>query len=193
MVLSAFALVGLGELPDKTMFASLLMSSRGRPLAVWVGAAVAFATHVAIAVALGAAVVALLPGRALDVGTGVVLLAGGGWAWHERAGSDEERPAIDTGPARRTALRAGIVIWVAEWGDLTQLITADLAARSGHPWSVAAGALCALWAVAALATVGGSRLLARMRARRLRTLTAVVLSVLGLLAVAGGAGAWAAL
>ncbi len=192
-MLSAFTLVGLGELPDKTMFASLLMSSRGRPLAVWVGAAVAFATHVAIAVALGAAVVALLPGRALDIGTGVVLLAAGGWAWHDRGDADEERPAIDAGPAHRTALRAGIVIWVAEWGDLTQLITADLAARSGHPWSVAAGALAALWAVAALATIGGSRLLARVRARRLRTLTAVVLSVLGLLAVAGGAGAWAAL
>ena len=189
MVGAAFGLVALGELPDKTMFANLLMSARGRPLAVWVGAAVAFASHVAIAVGIGAAAVALVPRSALDAATGAVLLAAAAWAWHERGDNRGEAPTPDTGPGRRVALRAGLVIWVAEWGDLTQVITADLAARTHRPWSVAAGSLAALWVVAALAVLGGSRLLGRIPVRRLRTVTAVVLAALGVLALAGGAGA----
>lgn len=188
-MVTAFGLVALGELPDKTMFASLLLSARGRPLAVWVGAATAFTSHVAIAVGIGAAAVALVPRRALDVGTGVVLLAAAAWAWHERGEAGEEAPTPDTGAPHRVALRAALVIWVAEWGDLTQVITAYLAASTHHPWSVAAGAVAALWVVAALAVLGGSRLLGRVPVRRLRTVTAVVLAALGVLAVAGGAGA----
>lgn len=184
---AAFGLVGLGELPDKTMFANLLMSARGRPLAVWVGAAAAFASHVAIAVGVGATAVALVPRAALDVATGAVLLAAAAWSWHERGGAGEQVPTPGTGAGHRVALRAGLVIWLAEWGDLTQVLTADLAARSRHPWSVAAGALAALWVVAALAVLGGSRLLGRVPVRRLRTVTAMVLTALGVLAIAGGA------
>lgn len=186
---AAFGLVALGELPDKTMFANLLMSARGRPLAVWAGAAVAFASHVAIAVGIGAAAVALVPRPALDAATGAVLIAAAAWAFHRRGDDRDELLGADTSAGRRVALRAGLVIWVAEWGDLTQVITADLAARTHRPWSVAVGALAALWVVAALAVLGGSRLAGRVPARRLRTATAVVLAALGVLALAGGAGA----
>ena len=189
MVVATFGLVALGELPDKTMFASLLLSARGRPLAVWAGAAVAFASHVAIAVGVGAAAIALVPRRALDIGTGAVLLAAAGWAWHERGDPGDGLPTRATGPGHRVALQAALVIWIAEWGDLTQVLTADLAARTHHPWSVAAGALAAMWVVAALAVLGGSRLLGQVPVRRSRTITAVVLAALGVLAVAGGAGA----
>jgi putative Ca2+/H+ antiporter (TMEM165/GDT1 family) len=48
-----FPIIFLGELPDKTMFASLLLSTRGRPVQVWLGAAAAFTVHVAIAVSAG--------------------------------------------------------------------------------------------------------------------------------------------
>jgi Ca2+/H+ antiporter, TMEM165/GDT1 family len=51
------------------------------------------------------------------------------------------------------------VILVAEFGDLTQIATASLAARFHNPLSVGVGAVLALWAVAALAIVGGRGLL----------------------------------
>ncbi len=186
---AAFGLVGLGELPDKTMFANLLLATRGRPLAVWWGSAAAFAVHVAIAVAVGAAVVVLVPRRALDVATGAVLIGAAFWAWRSRGEPGGAPPEPATGSGPRVGLRAGAVVWLAEWGDLTQVLTADLAARTHHPWSVAAGALAALWAVAALAVVSGSRLLARLPVRRLRSLTAGVLCLLGAIAVAAAAGA----
>ena len=66
IVLAVFPLIFFGELPDKTMFASLLLASRGRPLAVWVGAALAFTVHVAIAVSVGVGLVHVLPPPAVD-------------------------------------------------------------------------------------------------------------------------------
>jgi Ca2+/H+ antiporter, TMEM165/GDT1 family len=51
------------------------------------------------------------------------------------------------------------VILVAEFGDLTQIATASLAARYHDPLSVGAGAVLALWAVAAVAIAGGRGLL----------------------------------
>ena len=42
--------VGLAELPDKTMIATLIMGTRVRPLYVWIGASIGFVVHMAIAV-----------------------------------------------------------------------------------------------------------------------------------------------
>src|SRR5260370_33703147 len=66
IVAAVFPIIFLGELPDKTMFASLVLASRGRPRAVWIGAAGAFLVHAAIAVTLGAGLFAVLPPRAVD-------------------------------------------------------------------------------------------------------------------------------
>ena len=38
IALVCFAVIFLGELPDKTMFANLVMATRGRPGQVWLGA-----------------------------------------------------------------------------------------------------------------------------------------------------------
>jgi len=79
------------------------------------------------------------------------------------------------------AMAAG-VIFVAEWGDLTQILTANLAARYHSPLSVGVGAVLALWVVAALAVVAGQGLLRLFSVKAARTLTAVVLLLLAVLA-----------
>ena len=38
IIAAVFPAIFIGELPDKTMFASLVMATRGRPLSVWLGA-----------------------------------------------------------------------------------------------------------------------------------------------------------
>jgi putative Ca2+/H+ antiporter (TMEM165/GDT1 family) len=73
---TVFPLVFLGELPDKTMFASLVLASRGRPVAVWAGAAAAFTAHVVIAVSVGVALFKILPHQAVD-GLVAALFLGG--------------------------------------------------------------------------------------------------------------------
>ena len=161
VIIAVFPIMFIGELPDKTMFASLVMSTRGRPLLVWVGAAAAFAVHVAIAVTIGVALFHLLPHRALEIDVAAMFAAGGVLALREavkeqrRGGTGRKEAATH----RRVAVTAFLVIFLAEWGDLTQILTANLAAHYHDPLSVAVGAVLALWAVAGLAVVSGQSLL----------------------------------
>jgi putative Ca2+/H+ antiporter (TMEM165/GDT1 family) len=175
VALICFPVIFLGELPDKTMFASLVLSTRGRPLQVWLGAAAAFAVHVVIAVTAGVALFALVPRRYLDVVVAVLFAAGAVYAWIEGIRTvGKEAPA--SAPAHNTVLTAFAVIFLAEWGDLTQILTANLAARYHEPLPVAAGALAALWAVAALAVVSGQTLRRFLSISAVRKVTAVALA-----------------
>src|SRR6478735_3219374 len=89
IALAVFPVIFLGELPDKTMFASLVLASRGRPIAVWTGAAGAFLVHVTIAVTIGVGLFHLLPRRAVEVVVAAMFLVGAVLAFRE-AGRVEE-------------------------------------------------------------------------------------------------------
>ncbi|MER7622864.1 TMEM165/GDT1 family protein [Streptomyces sp. NPDC126503] len=153
-ILTAFGLIFLAELPDKTMFASLAMGTRMRPLYVWFGTSTAFLAHVAIAVGAGS-LLGLLPGwtvklvSALLFGFGAyVLLRGGDDDEEDDAGG---RTVTGFWPVFSTAFTA---VFISEWGDLTQITTANLAATNGT-WSTAIGSFAALTSVSALALVAG--------------------------------------
>jgi putative Ca2+/H+ antiporter (TMEM165/GDT1 family) len=181
IVVAVFPIIFLGELPDKTMFASLVLSTRGRPLIVWLGTAAAFAVHVVIAVTIGVALFHLLPHRALTAIVAAMFLVGAALALRE-AGKEEkkEEELVEREMAshHRIAVTAFLVIFLAEWGDLTQILMANLAAHYHAPLSVAVGSVLALWAVAGIAVVGGQGLLRLVEVRTLRIATAVVLVAL---------------
>jgi putative Ca2+/H+ antiporter (TMEM165/GDT1 family) len=184
---AVFPVIFIGELPDKTMFASLVMSSRGRPWAVWLGAAGAFLVHVVIATTVGVGLFALLPQRAVDALVAVLFAAGAIYAFVAAGDNRSELIAHEAQTHRRVVTMAFAVIFVAEWGDLTQILTANLAAHYHSALSVAVGAVAALWAVAALAVVAGQGLLRYISVKVVRLVTAAVLLVLA------GVAAYAAL
>ena len=94
VVLTTFVVIFPAELPDKSMFASLVLGTRFRPLPVVCGVAAAFAVHVVIAVSIGS-VFALLPQRlVLFV---VAALFAGGSAWL-LLGREDEVGAADEAP-----------------------------------------------------------------------------------------------
>jgi len=175
-----FVVIFLAELPDKTMFASLVMASRGRPLAVWFGAAAAFVVHVVIAVSVGVALFKLLPQRAVDGFVAAMFLASAVYSFLIRNQRDEPGAVVDPRSAARIAIGAAGVVFVAEWGDLTQILTANLAVHYHSALTVGIGALAALWVVAAIAVAAGSRLLRVLSVRTLRVVTAVVLLALAI-------------
>jgi putative Ca2+/H+ antiporter (TMEM165/GDT1 family) len=189
IVVAVFPIIFLGELPDKTMFASLVMSTRGKPFFVWLGAAGAFVVHVVIATTIGVALFHLLPHRVLDGIVALMFLVGAGLAIREARKAEEEEALVEreAKSGRRVVTTAFIVIFLAEWGDLTQILTANLAAHYHSPLSVGVGAVLALWSVAAIAVIGGQGLLRFINIKTLRIVTAVVL-----VALAGFAG-WEAL
>ncbi|MBO0732252.1 MAG: TMEM165/GDT1 family protein, partial [Acidimicrobiaceae bacterium] len=99
VALVCFPVIFVGELPDKTMFASLVLATRGRPRQVWLGAAAAFAVHAVIAVTVGVALFAVLPKRGVDAFVAAMFLAGAAYAWWESTRREAE-PAIPKGARR---------------------------------------------------------------------------------------------
>ena len=178
VVVAVFPIIFLGELPDKTMFASLVMATRGRPAIVWLGAAGAFVVHVVIATTVGVALFHLLPQRALQGFVAAMFLVGALLALREASRERREEDLVEreVSSHRRIALTAFLVIFLAEWGDLTQILTANLAAHYHDPLSVGIGAVLALWAVAGLAVVSGQSLLRVVNIATVRVVTAVVLT-----------------
>lgn len=176
VILTALVLVVPVELPDKTFVATLVLATRYRPLLVWIGVGLAFGVQTLVAVTLGR-VIGELPHRpvtavaaALFLVGGIVLLLGARQADAEEA--ETEREYEGKTKAGVTGLRAVtasfLVLFVAEWGDLSQLLTAGLVVRGGHPVSVFIGAWAGLLLVSGVGAVAGRWLLGRMRLSTIR-------------------------
>ncbi len=158
---TVFALVAVAELPDKTMIATLIMGSRYRPVLVWTGATLAFAIHAALAVAIGQ-LLQLLPHRWIEAVTTLLFAAGGAYLLFVPEKKVEEEAAVEADSAGRrfrTVGTAFTVIFIGEFGDLTQILTANLAAKYHQPVTVYFGALAALACVAALGAFTGRALI----------------------------------
>jgi len=182
IIAAVFALVAVAELPDKTMIATLVMGSRGRPAWVWLGCAGAFLVHVVLAVVAGR-LLQLLPHRTLEIVVTVLFFGGAVYllAVPEKAEEDKgeaeaeaEKEAASTRPWRIAGTAFGVIL-VGEFGDLTQLLTVNLTAKYHEPFSVFTGALLALWAVAALGAFGGKALLRVIPVSLIRRIGGVVL------------------
>ncbi|WP_019546089.1 TMEM165/GDT1 family protein [Streptomyces sulphureus] len=171
-----FGVVFLAELPDKTALAGVMLGARYRASYVFAGVAAAFVLHVVLAVAAGS-VLTLLPHRLVQGFVGVLFLVGAAVLLFKK--DDDEDDEVKT-PADQSFWKvAGSgfgLIMVAEFGDLTQIMTANLAARYDDPLSVGLGAVLALWAVAGIGILGG-RTLMRFVPLRLVTRVAAALMV----------------
>lgn len=166
--LTAFLTIFPAELPDKTMIATLVLTSRfRRPLVVWAGVAAAFCAHVVVAVSAGT-LLGKLPKTVVGIGTAVLFGVGAILLWRDAgrsvgdgsvdAGVESEAPTSSVS-TRKVLATAFFTVLLAEWGDLTQLATAGLAAKRDDPIAVGLGALLALWSVAAIAAAAGRTLL----------------------------------
>ncbi|OII59501.1 hypothetical protein BJP40_00865 [Streptomyces sp. CC53] len=154
-----FGVVLLAELPDKTALAGLMLGTRYRASYVFAGVAAAFAVHVALAVAAGS-VLTLLPHRLVQALVGVLFLAGAAVLLLKKDDGEEEQLKAPADQSFWKVSGAGfMLILVAEFGDLTQIMTANLAARYDDPLSVGLGAVLALWAVAGIGILGGRTLM----------------------------------
>lgn len=185
--LSVFGVIFVAELPDKTALAALVLATKHRPLPVFLGAAVALTVQSLVAIAAGG-LLSLLPARPVHIGAGVLFLVFAVMMW--RRDDEDEEHTLKEAPARPPSfLRAFAtvfgVVFAAEWGDLTQLGTAALAARYAQPVTVFLGATLALWCVAGLAVFIGHRAGKLLNPRVTKRVAAVVFAALGLLLIGG--------
>ncbi|AUY51967.1 TMEM165/GDT1 family protein [Streptomyces sp. CB01881] len=155
-----FGIIFLAELPDKTALASLMLGTKYRAGYVFAGVAAAMAVQVGLALVAGH-LLSLLPHRWVEGVTGVLFLAGAAMLLFH-GGEDEDGHAAKEPSANSFWKVAGAsfaVVAIAEFGDLTQIMTANLAAKYADPPAVGLGAWLALCAVAAIAIAGGQKLL----------------------------------
>jgi putative Ca2+/H+ antiporter (TMEM165/GDT1 family) len=167
----AFGAIFLVELPDKTFVAALVLATRYRPAAVWIGVGLAFLVQTAIACTVGQ-VVTYLPQRVVESFAALIFLVGAVLLLREapraevvEAETEEEYAAKASSPKSGLAAVGAsfLVLFAAEWGDLSQLLTISLVGRYHDAWSVFVGAWGALLLVSGLAVVAGRFLLLHMR------------------------------
>jgi len=195
IALTAFLLIFPIELPDKTFIATLVLSTRYQPLPVWIGVVSAFAVQTVVAVTLGG-LLGQLPRTPVEIFAGLMFLVGGLILIRGAGKADAEE--AETEHEFETKTKAGIhgwqvvgtsflVLFVAEWGDLSQLLTAGLVVKYQDPVSVGVGAFLALATVSALGAVLGRALLKRIRLATIRRVgggLCLVLAAVSLLQVA---------
>jgi putative Ca2+/H+ antiporter (TMEM165/GDT1 family) len=157
-----FGAIFVVELPDKTFLATLVLATKYRPILVWLGVGAAFAVQTTVAVLLGHAA-SFLPEEIVQSVAlamfliGAVILIREGRS-HQQASGEEFAEAAKDVTGWRAVLASFLVLFAAEWGDLSQLLTISLVARYEAPVSVF-GALAALLLVSGLAVIAGRTLL----------------------------------
>jgi putative Ca2+/H+ antiporter (TMEM165/GDT1 family) len=186
---TAFVPLLLLELPDKTFVATLVLATRYRPLLAWIGVAAAFAVQCLVAVTAGG-LISRLPDTPVAIAAAALFAVGAVLLWRGAGNADAQEADAErvfAGKVTRAATgwravaASFVVVFLAEWGDLSQLFTAGLAARYADPVSVFAGSLAALMTVSGLAALIGRALIARIRLSIIRRVGAVVCALLAAL------------
>jgi putative Ca2+/H+ antiporter (TMEM165/GDT1 family) len=181
-----FGVIFVAELPDKSMFASLALSTKFRKSYVWLGAASAFLVHVIIAVAAGH-FLTLLPRKLLEfVVAGLFLLGAALLMFGKDEDESEERDELKKSAKAsffKVFATSFLVVFLGEWGDVTQIATANYAAKYHNPLSVGIGAVLGLWAVAGFGVIVGSKVLDKIPARVVQRVTAGVLVLFAIISI----------
>jgi Ca2+/H+ antiporter, TMEM165/GDT1 family len=185
LIASTFGLIFIAELPDKTALASLVLATQYPVRQVIFGAWLAFLVQTVVAVAAGS-LLQLLPSQPVRLASGVGFLIFAVIAARrdlEAEEKEEEQRAVAVGPARPPWMACFLVVFAAEWGDITQLATAALVAQTGQPVPVALGAILALWSVTILAAVAGARLGRYLPPRIVKWASVVLFAAVGVVVI----------
>lgn len=190
--LTAFGLIVPVELPDKTFVATLVLATRYPSVPVWLGVSSAFLVQCVVAVVAGG-LLSLLPEFPVQLGAAalfaigaVVLIVGARKVDSNEAAAEREYAGkIGVGRTnwRRAAGASFLVLFAAEWGDLSQLLTASLVAAGRPAIPVFAGSWLGLIAVAGAGVLLGRVLLRHVRLSVIRYIGGGVCAILAAVTV----------
>jgi putative Ca2+/H+ antiporter (TMEM165/GDT1 family) len=183
IILSTFVVIFLAELPDKTSLASLVLATKYKAQHVILGAWLAFLVQTVIAVFAGS-LLTLLPATPVHVAAGLGFLVFALLAFRRKEEAKEAEEKKEIAKSHKPAwITAFLVIFAAEWGDLTQLATAALVARIGHPLSISIGAIAALWSVTVLAAFAGAQLSKWLTPKVLNMTSGFLFGIIGIIVI----------
>jgi Ca2+/H+ antiporter, TMEM165/GDT1 family len=182
--LGIMALMFVLELPDKTFLATVIMATRARPIMVVIGGSTALVVQMVIAVGAGS-LLTLFPVHWKDLIVGVLFLGGGAYLLFVPESKEEEKgereAAIENAATRwKEASTAFVVIFIAEFGDLTQIQAANFEAKLHQPLEVFLASSIALVAVSFLGAYSGRALQRKVPLNRVRIGGGVIFAGLGI-------------
>jgi putative Ca2+/H+ antiporter (TMEM165/GDT1 family) len=179
LVLFIFAVILIAELPDKSLFASLVLGTKYPAKFVWLGTASAFLVHVLIAITAGA-LLTLLPHTTVEAVVAILFFLGAMLIFFGKHGVEEHHnePHLSNKQAHnpwKVFATSFSIVFIGEWGDITQIATANYAAKYHDPLSVGIGATLGLWTASALAIFAGAKILRYIKPRVLQMATGFIL------------------
>ncbi|MCK6392007.1 MAG: TMEM165/GDT1 family protein [Azonexus sp.] len=177
---TSFFLIALAEFGDKSQLVCMTLASRHRALPVALGAIVAFALLNFLAVMFGAAVAAWLPAWIVTLTVGL-LFALFGIAALRFKDEDEDETIVEQ-PGKSVFATTFLMIFLAEFGDKTQIAVAGLGS-TGHGTAVWLGATLALTVTSLLGIYAGQRLLGRLPLTWIHRISGVLFLILALIAL----------
>ena len=176
---TTFLLVALAEIGDKSQLVCMTLAARHRGAPVVIGAVAAFAFLNALAVLFGAAVAAWLP--AWVVALAVAILFAGFGINALRYTDEEDDEDIEEKPGHGIFATTFLLIFLAEFGDKTQLAVAGMGSTS-EPYAVWLGATAALALTSLLGVFAGRRLLNRLPLKWIHRISGVFFLLLAIFA-----------
>jgi putative Ca2+/H+ antiporter (TMEM165/GDT1 family) len=181
---STFAVIFLAELPDKTAVAILLMAAQRHPWGVWVGVCLAYVVQNCVAILFGG-LLALLPPHWIHMGSGLLFLLFAALMWMKKEEKGKAPQLSTHAHFAKTIGTAFIVIFIAEWGDLTQIATAALVAKTKHTATIFLASTSALFAASGILVYIGHRAKKVIHPQLLQKIAAVAFAIVGILLLSG--------
>jgi putative Ca2+/H+ antiporter (TMEM165/GDT1 family) len=177
---TTFLLVAFAEIGDKSQLVCMTLAARHRGLPVVIGATAAFAVLNLLAVLFGAAVAAWLPEWLVTLAV-AALFAGFGIS-ALRYTEDDEGDEVDEKPGHGIVATTFLLIFLAEFGDKTQIAVAGLGSTS-EPSAVWTGATTALAVTSILGVLAGRKLLNRLPLKWIHRISGVFFLLLAIFAL----------
>ena len=176
---TSFLLIFAAEIGDKSQLVCMVMAARHRAFPVMVGSALAFVVLNALAVVFGAALANWIPEVMVYAIVAVLFLIFGIQAMRAEEEPDRECTSPPSGHGIFWATFA--LIFVAEFGDKTQLAVVGLSSTS-IPLAVWVGATTALILTSALGIWAGCTVLQRIPIKLLHRVSGIFFIILALFA-----------
>ncbi len=182
--LGIFALMFVLELPDKTFVATVIMATKARPALIVMGGATALVLQMGIAVGAGS-LLTLFPVHWKDLVVGLLFVGGSAYLLFVPESKEEEKgereaSLEDAGSRWKAVTTAFVVIFIGEFGDLTQIQAANFEAKLHQPLEVFLASSLALIGVSFLGAYGGKALQRVIPLSRIRLGGGLIFAVLGL-------------
>lgn len=188
-LLSAFGLVFVAELGDKTQLAIVAQTCKFRcGWPVFLGGSLALTATTALGAVAGRLLGTVVPPLVMRLVAAVAFVVMGALIWREAVKPEAESacPACETDEparARRWNWRAFTatlaLLFVAELGDKTQLAVLGMSSRNAAPWLVFVGGAAALTTVTGLGVLGGQQLCRLIPEKVLLRVSAGAFAVMG--------------